>query len=95
MVTRIGVHSGPMLVGNLGSRYRFAYGVLGDQVNLGSRLEGLNKVYGTDILIGENTARLVKDDFIMREVDSVRVVGRQQGVQPASQSTLTCGHVAS
>lgn len=70
-----------MLVGNLGSRYRFAYGVLGDQVNLGSRLEGLNKVYGTDILIGENTARLVKDDFIMREVDSVRVVGRQQGVR--------------
>ncbi len=78
---RTGINSGPMLVGNLGSRYRFAYGVLGDQVNLGSRLEGLNKVYGTDILIGENTARLVKDDFIMREVDSVRVVGRQQGVR--------------
>ena len=68
---RTGINSGPMLVGNLGSRYRFAYGVLGDQVNLGSRLEGLNKIYGTDILIGENTANLVKDDFILRELDSV------------------------
>ena len=78
---RFGINSGPMLVGNLGSRYRFAYGVLGDQVNLGSRLEGLNKIYGTEILIGENTANLVKDDFILREVDSVRVVGRQQCVR--------------
>ena len=78
---RTGINSGPMLVGNLGSRYRFAYGVLGDQVNLGSRLEGLNKIYGTDILIGENTANLVKDDFILRELDSVRVVGRQQCVR--------------
>jgi adenylate cyclase len=78
---RIGINSGPMLVGNLGSRYRFAYGVLGDQVNLGSRLEGLNKIYGTEILIGENTANLVKDDFILREVDSVRVVGRKQCVR--------------
>ena len=43
-------------MGNLGSQYRFAYGVLGDHVNLGSRLEGLNKAYGTEILIGENTA---------------------------------------
>jgi adenylate cyclase len=81
LTARTGINSGPMLVGNLGSRYRFAYGVLGDQVNLGSRLEGLNKVYGTDILIGENTARLVKNDFTLREVDSVRVVGRQQGVR--------------
>ncbi|MDP4978716.1 MAG: adenylate/guanylate cyclase domain-containing protein [Desulfobacterales bacterium] len=81
LTARTGINSGPMLVGNLGSRYRFAYGVLGDQVNLGSRLEGLNKVYGTDILIGENTARLVKNDFTLREVDSVRVVGKQQCVR--------------
>jgi len=77
---RTGINSGKMLVGNLGCRYRFAYGALGDQVNLGSRLEGMNKVYGTRILIGENTERLVRDDFILREVDLVRVVGRQQGV---------------
>ena len=78
---RTGINSGPMLVGNLGSRYRFAYGVLGDQVNLGSRLEGLNRVYGTEILLGENTARLVEGAFVMREVDMVRVKGRVQAVR--------------
>jgi adenylate cyclase len=78
---RTGINSGPMLVGNLGSKYRFAYGVLGDQVNLGSRLEALNKAYGTEILIGENTARLVGDAFRLREIDTVRVVGRTQTVR--------------
>ena len=77
---RIGINSGPMLVGNLGSAYRFSYGVLGDHVNLGSRLEGLNKIYGTEIIIGENTARLVNGSFILREVDWVRVKGRKQPV---------------
>jgi adenylate cyclase len=70
-----------MVVGNLGSKYRFAYGVVGDQVNLGSRLEGLNKVYGTDIIIGENTARLVENSFRLRELDMVRVKGRKQVVR--------------
>lgn len=78
---RTGINSGPMLVGNLGSKYRFAYGVLGDQVNLGSRLEGLNKEYGTEILVGENTARLVEGAFLLREVDMVRVKGRRQPVR--------------
>jgi len=78
---RTGVNSGPMLVGNLGSRFRFAYGALGDHVNLGSRLEGLNKTYGTEILIGENTVQLVGDSFRMREVDQVRVKGREQPVR--------------
>jgi len=78
---RTGVNSGPMLVGNLGSRYRFSYGVLGDQVNLGSRLEGLNKTYGTEILIGENTAGLIDGAFRLREVDMVRVKGRTQPVR--------------
>jgi adenylate cyclase len=77
---RTGINSGPMLVGNLGSKYRFAYGVLGDQVNLGSRLEGLNKMYGSEILIGENTARLVKNEFLLRKIDVVRVKGRAQCV---------------
>lgn len=78
---RTGINSGPMLVGNLGSRYRFAYGVLGDQVNLGSRLEGLNKMYKTEILIGENTAELLDEKFRLRKVDLVRVVGKQQCVK--------------
>jgi len=75
---RTGVNSGPMLVGNLGSEYRFSYGVLGDNVNLGSRLEGLNKQYGTEILIGEGTAELVDGTVVTREIDLVRVVGKQK-----------------
>lgn len=78
---RTGINSGPMVVGNLGSKYRFAYGVVGDQVNLGSRLEGLNKVYGTEIIISENTARLLEQAFRLRELDMVRVIGRRQAVR--------------
>lgn len=78
---RIGVNTGPMLVGNLGSPYRFSYGVLGDQVNLASRLEGLCAVYGTPILIGERTALEVADVFLLREIDWVRVKGRVQSVR--------------
>jgi len=78
---RTGINSGPMVVGNLGSKYRFAYGVVGDQVNLGSRLEGLNKVYRTEIIIGENTAQLVEQAFRLRELDMVRVIGRRQAVR--------------
>jgi adenylate cyclase len=81
LIARTGINSGLMLVGNLGSKYRFAYGVLGDHVNLGSRLEGLNKVYATEILIGENTAKLVEKSFLLREIDLVRVVGREQAVR--------------
>jgi len=77
---RTGVNTGVMLVGNIGSRYRFSYGVLGDNVNLGSRLEGLNKEYGTEILIGDSTAALVTDAFRLREVDRVRVVGKKKPV---------------
>lgn len=81
LLSRMGINSGLMLVGNLGSKYRFHYGVLGDHVNLGSRLEGLNKTYSTEILLGENTARLVKKSFVLRELDCVRVVGREQSVR--------------
>ena len=77
----IGINSGVMTVGNMGSEKRFYFTVMGDNVNLGSRLEGLNKQYKTEILIGENTADLVDDAFLLREVDMVRVVGRRQPVR--------------
>jgi len=78
---RTGINTGPMLVGNLGSTYRFAYGVLGDQVNLGSRLESLNREYGTEILVGEGTAVAAGPAFLFREVDLVRVKGKAQAVR--------------
>jgi adenylate cyclase len=78
LYARTGINSGRMLVGNLGSKYRFSYGVLGDNVNLGSRLEGLNKEYATEILVGENTVKLLGDEFLLREVDLVRVVGKEK-----------------
>jgi adenylate cyclase len=78
---RTGINTGTMLVGNVGSKYRFSYGALGDHVNLGSRLEGLNKIYGTEILIGENTAQFVNDSFLLREIDYVRVQGKEKPVR--------------
>ena len=77
---RTGIDSGPMLVGNIGSKYRFTYSVLGDHVNLASRLENINKVYGTEIIIGEDTARMVGRSFVLRQLDLVKVMGRQQAL---------------
>ena len=78
---RTGVNSGTMLVGNVGSKYRFSYGALGDHVNLASRLEGINKIYGTRMIIGENTANLVEGSFLLREIDFVRVKGKEKPVR--------------
>lgn len=76
----IGINTGPMMVGNMGSDQRFDYTVMGDAVNLGSRLEGANKSYQTHILISGSTYEQVKDDFVCMELDSVRVKGKTQPV---------------
>lgn len=72
----IGINTGAMSVGNMGTPARFDYTVLGDQVNLGARLEALTKEYGVDILVGEATAKAAGAQFVFREVDVVRVKGR-------------------
>lgn len=71
----VGINSGPMNVGNMGSEFRMAYTVLGDTVNLGSRLEGLTKNYGVDIIVSEYTKNLV-EEYEYRFLDNVRVKGK-------------------
>ncbi len=77
----VGINSGDMVVGNMGSQMRFDYTVMGDNVNLGSRLEGINKEYGTNIVISEFTYREVKEKLVCRELDSVRVKGKNLPVK--------------
>ncbi|HUI25854.1 MAG TPA: adenylate/guanylate cyclase domain-containing protein, partial [Candidatus Kryptonia bacterium] len=76
----IGINSGPMVVGNMGSQRRLSYTVVGDNVNLGARLEGLNKLYGSHIIASESTIEAA-GDLVVRELDLVRVKGKYQGVR--------------
>lgn len=74
--TRIGINTGKVIVGNMGSDQRMSYSIIGDNVNFTSRLQGVNKYYGTRVLISETTYEQVKDRYITRLVDKVVVVGK-------------------
>ncbi len=78
---RVGIATGDALVGNIGTPARFNYTVMGDTVNLASRLESLNKLYGTSILVSEATYRAARERVIGRAVDVVQVKGKHRGVR--------------
>jgi adenylate cyclase len=78
ILTRIGINTGKMKVGNYGSLQKLNYTALGDGVNLASRLEGANKLYGSQILVAQPTVELAKDRFLFRQLDLLRVKGKKK-----------------
>ncbi|HOP49234.1 MAG TPA: adenylate/guanylate cyclase domain-containing protein [Ignavibacteriales bacterium] len=79
--TRIGLNSGNFILGNVGNKNRLEYTAIGDTVNLASRLEGVNKEFGTNIILSESTYELVKNSVIVRELDYIKVKGKTKPIR--------------
>ncbi len=79
--TRMGINTGSMVVGNMGSKDRMDYTIMGDSVNLAARMESANKFYGSKILVSEFTHDRIKERFLTREVDLARVAGKKKAIR--------------
>jgi len=80
LFVRMGMNTGLAVVGNMGSKMRMDYTAMGDSVNLASRLEGANKIYGTTAMISENTYNNAKDYIEVRKLDTIRVIGKTEPI---------------
>ncbi|MHB1949381.1 MAG: adenylate/guanylate cyclase domain-containing protein [Gammaproteobacteria bacterium] len=76
LFTRFGIHIGEAIVGNIGSSERINYTAIGDVINIASRLEQANKIYGTRIMVSESVYEIIKNDFILRKVDKIALKGK-------------------